>query len=311
MMRNEHTYELENVACNLCGSRETRTHYSKRGPLTGEDFPLVQCRNCGLLYLNPRLTEEGLLGLYDENYYRGDGFDGNVNYVDEYEGAYFKTDTDYHVRQLLKLVPPPARILDVGCGTGVMIRALENNGYTVRGIEPAPFASDFARNKGHDVLTGDFMSVQLPENHYDVVVALEVIEHVHDPGRFLRRVRRTLRSGGLFYYTTGNFKGFSLQRRLFGKAVLDSYVAPEGHIYFFSNTTMKRYFRESGFSEVFYSRSHGAPRESLQLNNLFRKLGFFRQDTPRNESAFARMMYRGLLAMLDPVIRPRLPMARK
>ncbi len=310
-MTKTHTYELENVACNLCGSRKTRTFYSKRGPLTGEDFPLCRCRNCGLLYLNPRLTADSLLALYDENYYRGDGFDGNVNYVDEYEGAYFKTDTDYHVRQLLKLVPPPATILDVGCGTGVVMRALEKNGYTIRGIEPSPFASDFARSKGHDVLTGDFLNAELPENHYDAVLALEVIEHVHDPGRFLRRVRRTLRPGGLFYYTTGNFKGFSLQHKLLGRAVLDSYVAPEGHIYFFSSTTMKHYFRENGFSRVFYPRRAGAPRESLQLSNLFRKLGLFRGESLQYESAFARMLYRGVLLLLDPVLRPRLPMARK
>jgi len=305
------SYTLEDVACNLCGSRDTKTFYSKPGPLTGEDFPLVQCRNCGLLYLNPRLTPDSLLRLYDENYYRAKGFDENVNYVEEYEGNYVKTDTDYHVRVLKQLVPPPAKLLDVGCGTGVLMKALEQQGYTVNGIEPSPFASKFAKEKGHNVQTGDFLSLDLPPDRYDAVLALEVIEHVYDPGRFLRRARQTLRSGGLFYYTTGNFKGFPLQRKLFGRAVLDSYVTPEGHIYFFSNATMKRYFRESGFSEVFYARSCGAPRESLQLSNLFRKLGLFRQDSMRNESAFARMAYRSILTVLDPVIRPRLPMARK
>lgn len=302
---------LEHIPCNLCGVDDTAYVYSRRGVLTGEDFRLVRCRNCGLMYLNPRLTRDALLALYDEAYYRGEGFDSEVNYVEEYEGEYRKTDVGYHVTQLRHMLSAGARVLDVGCGTGVLLRDLEEAGFRAEGIEPSAFASAFARAKGHDVRTGDFLELDVEENAYDAVLAMEVIEHVHDPKAFINRVYRALKPGGLFYYTTGNFRGFMTQRRLLRRAVLDSYVAPEGHIVFFSTATMRRYLTEAGFGEVFLPRVHGRRRESLSLTALFRRLRLFGDGGPAAASAPARFLYWTGVRLLDAAVRPPLPLARK
>ncbi len=302
---------LEHVRCNLCGADDTQYIYSRRGTLTGQDFRLVRCKDCGLLYLNPRLTRDALLALYDEAYYRGEGFDSEVNYVEEYEGGSQKTDTVYYTGQLQELLPPASRILDVGCGTGVLLRSLEKAGFDAEGIEPSPFASEFARSKNHRVLTGDFLEADFPENSFDAVLAMEVLEHVHDPAAFIAQVYRVLKPGGLFYYTTGNFRGFMLQRRLLRRAVMDSYVAPEGHIVFFTPSTMRRYFEEAGFGSVFLPKTNGRRRESVLLSRLFTRLGLLdRGDVPA-ASALVRALYWSVIPAIDMLARSPLPLARK
>ena len=304
-------HDMEFVSCNLCGADHTEYIYSRTGALTGREFRLVRCLRCGLLYLNPRLTREGLLALYDRAYYHGEGFDSEVNYVEEYEGEYRKTDVEYHRTQLAQLLPSGARVLDVGCGTGVMLRELEEARFAAEGIEPSAFASGFARKNGHDVRTGDFLELDVEENAYDAVLAMEVIEHVHDPKAFIDRVYRALKPGGLFYYTTGNFRGFMLQRRLLRRAVLDSYVAPEGHIVFFSTRVMRRYLAEAGFRDVFIPRVHGRRRESLALTGLFRRLHLLGDGGPAAASFPVRFLYWSLVRLLDAAVRPPLPLARK
>ncbi|MDX9759260.1 MAG: class I SAM-dependent methyltransferase [Bacteroidota bacterium] len=302
---------MEYVSCNLCGGDDTAYYYSRRGALTGKEFRLVRCRNCGLFYLNPRLTRDALLALYDEAYYRGEGFDREVNYVEEYDGAYSKTDLGYHLARLRRWLPAGARVLDVGCGTGVLLRELEAAGFDAEGIEPSGFASAFARDRGHRVRTGDFLELAVEDGAYDAVLAMEVLEHVHDPRAFIERVHRALRPGGLFYYTTGNFRGFVWQRRLLRRAVMDSYVTPEGHIVFFSTDVMRRYLREAGFSTVFIPKEEGRRRESLFLTARFRRVGLLGNGGLAAASAPVRGLYWLLVRLLDVFVRPPLPLARK
>ena len=67
--------DLVNYPCNLCGSRSEILLEKKKGIVTNITFRLVQCKNCGLIYFNPRLSENDLIKLYSKEYYRGEGWD--------------------------------------------------------------------------------------------------------------------------------------------------------------------------------------------------------------------------------------------
>ncbi len=302
--------DLEFVPCNLCGSEVTDFVESLPGRISGYPFSLVRCRRCGLFYLNPRPRSDVLQRLYSEQYFRGEGREDGFDYTAEYENLSSKWDRGYDVRAISLLHPPPGRVLDVGCGVGVMMRYLESAGYECNGVELSAFAAAFARQRGHDVHSGDFLEVDFEENSFDLAAAVEVIEHVPDPRAFIEKILRVLKPGGLFYYTTGNFRWFALHRRLFGKAVVDPYLTPEEHIYFLSSRDMHRYFRQAGFSEVFTPRLPFRKDSAMLLRSLHR-MGLvpgMRSDTM---SAPIRMLYWSLIRIADPFYRPPLPLARK
>jgi 2-polyprenyl-3-methyl-5-hydroxy-6-metoxy-1,4-benzoquinol methylase len=108
------------------------------------------------------------------------------------------------------------RLLDVGAGSGKLVRFLRGRGVDAYGIEPSrPLFDRF--------LAGDtaFRCATLGELHasdprtFDIVAAFDVIEHVPDPPEFLRAVTKFLEPGGMFFASTPDVE--SLTARLFGR----------------------------------------------------------------------------------------------
>lgn len=101
------------------------------------------------------------------------------------------------------LLPPAAgrRLLDVGCGAGNMIHHLSHYGQ-VKGLEIDPRPVKMARQRGYDV---DLFDVTQPmpfsENSFDVITALDVIEHNQDDLAILADSYRILKPGGYMIIT--------------------------------------------------------------------------------------------------------------
>jgi SAM-dependent methyltransferase len=122
------------------------------------------------------------------------------------------------------------RWLDVGCGIGTLLRAVQNRGWDATGTEVAPAAVESVRAAGMDARLGVLGDLDLPEAGFDVVSMVEVIEHVPDPDSLVADARRLLRPGGALYITTPN--GRSLSARMLGARW--SVVTPPDHLQLFS-----------------------------------------------------------------------------
>ena len=102
--------------------------------------------------------------------------------------------------------------LDVGCGAGLLAEPLARLGAKVTGIDAAPeliaVARDHAAAQGLaiDYRAGD---VQQLGGQFDLVTSMEVIEHVADPGAFLKALAARLAPGGLLVLSTPNATGWS------------------------------------------------------------------------------------------------------
>ena len=92
------------------------------------------------------------------------------------------------------LPPPPARILDAGCGEGALSRALADAGYTVTSIDADPAAVATARSAGVPAIRADLASYD--NEPFDAVVMLLSLHHMHPLGSALDRVTHLLRPGG-------------------------------------------------------------------------------------------------------------------
>jgi 2-polyprenyl-6-hydroxyphenyl methylase/3-demethylubiquinone-9 3-methyltransferase len=109
------------------------------------------------------------------------------------------------------------RLLDIGCGAGLLCEPLARLGAQVIGIDPS--ASNIAAAKAHadkGLLSIDYRCTTVeamdPRERFDIVLAMEVVEHVKDVSAFLNRCAGMLKPGGLMVVSTinRNWKSFAL-----------------------------------------------------------------------------------------------------
>lgn len=127
------------------------------------------------------------------------------------------------------------RLLDVGFGAGTLLEAAQRAGWQALGVEVSNRAADHVRSLGFDVFCGTLAEARYPSNHFDVVTASEVLEHVADPQMVLQEIARVLRPGGLLWLTTPHGRGVSAQ--ILG--LKWSTVSPPEHLQLFSRDGTK------------------------------------------------------------------------
>ena len=131
------------------------------------------------------------------------------------------------------------RWLDFGCGNGGLVRYLRaNTGVQAFGFDEGAIVTS-ARQRGIPILSAEELNEQAAS--FDVVTAVEVIEHTPDPLATLREIRSALRPGGVFFLTTGNAQPFA------EKLTRWSYVTPEVHMSYFEPLTLDVAMRSVGF----------------------------------------------------------------
>lgn len=135
---------------------------------------------------------------------------------------------------------------------------------------------ELARQRGVSCYHGSITDAYFDQyqGSADVIVALEVIEHVYSPMVFLSRIYKLLRPGGLFVFTTGNVNETRIRGKSWGYMNI-----PEAHIYYFSTKSMNSYLKKTGFSGRvdayrYYSKKNIAVRvmERYSLIDLTRSI---------------------------------------
>jgi SAM-dependent methyltransferase len=222
---------------------------------SAERFNVVECEQCGLGYVNPRPSPAEMQRYYPPDYYAG-----------------FVEDSSYHQARYgrqavyLEAVRSSAaapRLLDVGCAHGDFPRFMKQRGWDVEGVE---FSSATRPITDFKVYREDFATAPIAPGQYDAVTAWAVMEHLHDPAAYFRKVSRVLRPGGIFVFLVTNFHSLA-SRSLFGEDV-------PRHLHFFSEATVRRYLADVGLTleSADYSNSIFAMPATNWLPYLLRRL---------------------------------------
>ncbi|MCK4271409.1 class I SAM-dependent methyltransferase [bacterium] len=225
----------ERVKCPLCGQ------HTKEAVLWIKNaYRYVQCTVCGMIYINPQLSDESVAQIYS-----------NVLYGQKSERLDLVLPTlhKYKARLLKKFerFRKTGYLLDVGCFKGFLLFSASQRGWKTFGTEVSEPATRFAREElEQQVDIGDLLHMsRFDQLDFDVVTLFDVIEHLSRPCLYLQKVHYLLRKGGLLYMETPNFN--ALPRFVLGKkwTVFNSL-----HRSYFTPSTMARMLQRVGFESI-------------------------------------------------------------
>lgn len=230
----ENDSEKISFKCFVCGGVDFSFFTEK------QSYNLYKCRQCGLVFVFPLPSNSAQI--YNQDYFLGAkaGF-GYANYEeDKHKG---NETLKRYLEEIGKFVPQRGRLLDVGAATGVFLESAMKYGWEAEGVEISDYAAEAARRKGLKVQTGIMESLGYPNNHFDAITMLDVLEHVSDPQEVLRAVHRLLRSGGVVVINTPNTGSFFA--RLMGKRW--HLLVPPEHLFYFNTDNLTKLLAKEGF----------------------------------------------------------------
>jgi 2-polyprenyl-3-methyl-5-hydroxy-6-metoxy-1,4-benzoquinol methylase len=261
-------------ACPACDSiRVSVLHTDLKDRLFGcpGTWTLWECHECGVGFLNPRLTADAIGQAY-LNYFTHGGSTPRRTLrtrfrdfaVRSYQKRHFgrrpaihliwadwvirlrlaaMIETLHAANRYLPRPWPGAVLLDVGCGDGEFLRCLKYIGWRAVGLETDSQACAIASACGLDVVEGAVPNTGLPCNSFDIVTLNHVIEHVHNPRAVLRELLRLMKPNGRVFLTTPNWRSYG--SALFGRFwyALD----PPRHLVLFTPDALVRAALEAGF----------------------------------------------------------------
>jgi 2-polyprenyl-3-methyl-5-hydroxy-6-metoxy-1,4-benzoquinol methylase len=106
---------------------------------------------------------------------------------------------------IVALVPERSRVLDVGCGSGNLLQQLKmEKKCHVFCVDISKNAIDLCAKKGIPGQVDQLPELSLPSHHYDVVIATELIEHLHNPFKTLEQIHRVCKHYGFIFISTPN-----------------------------------------------------------------------------------------------------------
>ena len=284
-MRRSDIDTVPRETCRVCGRGGTVAYDRLGDRLFGApgSWTMIRCDDpeCRTHWLNPEPAAWDLPKLYDRYYTHCDANPKVHSSMpralakrlrqavhDSYRHVYFGygEGTPSVATRLLGLVPylnqhlrahldfsvfylyakPNGRMLEIGCGGGTMLQAMQARGWRVTGLDFDQQAIDNANLKGLNVFHGDLLDQDFALESFDAILMSHVIEHLPDPGATLAACRGLLASGGSLVIVTPNVGGRLHER--YGSDWRG--LEPPRHLTIFSRNSLERMCRDAGFDRV-------------------------------------------------------------
>lgn len=286
--------DFEYVNCDYCGSNKYNsvlTSIDYYNNIPGE-FQIVRCKDCNLIYTNPRPKEEIIDKFYPDSagYFQPKAQDFSiiaktiVDIIERIKQIVLKVYYNYSNKThfLLKIIYFPAlifsynrikisgipkyikngKLLDIGCSYGLFMYEMKNLGWNVKGIETNQAAVDYGNNE----LELDIEKISIDDfkisEKYDVVTLRMVLEHVFHPMDTLRKIKDFIKDDGTLIFSVPNFNGLDV--RIFKRYCYTLHLP--AHLTHFTKASIKKYLESLDYKDIriFYQYTDRDFYESLK-----------------------------------------------
>jgi 2-polyprenyl-3-methyl-5-hydroxy-6-metoxy-1,4-benzoquinol methylase len=248
---------LEFVVCNLCAGSSSQPFAQRDG------MQIVQCANCGLVYVNPRPTIESIVQHYNSGRSSRIQYYLDVEVADKRTFALILDLAEY-------LSPKRGNLLDIGPNIGTCLVLARERGWHTYGVEINVEAAHYCREqRGLNVVDGSLEPDIYAANYFDIVLMGDVIEHLRSPFETMRTIERILKPGGFVIISTPNIENWA------GRLLQ---IKPEEHLYYFTPRTIEMLLHKAGLHAVgvrCLDRYHNltAMNHSTTFGGLLQRLG--------------------------------------
>ena len=211
--------------CNGQGDEERRV---------GE-YGLLKCRNCSFVYADA--SDEQIEQV-------------NFNFSDSVKHHYREVQSSIDVlwfEQISKNLTQGKKglkVLDIGCGNGILLRQFQKRGCVCFGSDPSPWAREYAEQYGYTMLPR-IEQADIAPKYFDIITATSTLEHVARPLEHLKYIMAALKEGGIIYFTIPNYGSLPIRLRLVKGRLVD----PPGHCNYFTAGTLRNLFVHKGIKE--------------------------------------------------------------
>jgi SAM-dependent methyltransferase len=229
--------------CIVCNSKEVEPFlFCKDHFVSKEEYEIYSCKTCGFKYTEC-IPEPEKMGAY----YQSEEY---ISHSDTQKGVVNKlyhTVRDIMLNRKAKLISkltPGKKLLDIGCGTGYFPFYMKKQGYESFGMELDEKAREFAaENFGLDVQSPDTLLNEKHTGHYDIITLWHVLEHLHDPEKYLNWIKNSLQKDGVLLIALPNCSSYDAKKY---KEFWAAYDVPR-HLWHFEPSTFEKYITQFGF----------------------------------------------------------------
>lgn len=236
--------------CPVCGStaREFLFEASDKEYNLPGIFPVVRCSTCTVSYLSIFPGTEQIGSYYPSDYTAYNfKFDLKAKIFSKLIQIVSGSSNDtYFGIPVYKPIQEGQRMLDIGSGSGIILKLYQEKGWEVTGLDFNEDVVEALRKKGLNCVRGDASSPPFEEGTFDVIVASQVLEHLYEPVNALKNWISLLSNGGRLFLGLPNFD--SISRILFNKWQFGALSIPR-HLVHFNTRSLYNSLRAAGFSK--------------------------------------------------------------
>jgi 2-polyprenyl-3-methyl-5-hydroxy-6-metoxy-1,4-benzoquinol methylase len=231
--------------CPLCSSEMITDHFICTDHfISKEKFVIARCITCGFLFTQDYPDENDIYKYYESDAY--------ISHSDTSSGFINKV---YHLirqvmlqrkRKIIKKITglKQGHILDVGSGTGHFASVMKNSGWSVKGIEISLKARNFSSSTFDLEIIGPEKISELEPDSFDCVTMWHVLEHFHEPCRYISDIFRLLKPGGTCVVALPNCSSTDAK---YYREIWAAFDVPR-HLWHFDPATFSEFARKSGLT---------------------------------------------------------------